>query len=295
MNTTEHTLLPTFLHTVRLQGLTGGYQYYYRVISNDVISPLYTFWTAFPKNESIRFAVCGDSQGAWDDWQKVREVAVAIERECPQFVLKLGDFVDNGWNRSLWIAYFTSSVYLHNSTLYPVLGNHERQSILYFSYFSLPITEHWYSFENGPVHFIGLSSSNLDQYRITQYLWLRHELQSSDVPFTIVFFHHPLYSSSTHGNSTFLQHLWGPLFTRYHVDLVFSGHDHDYERSIVHNVTYIVTGGGGSPLYDNGHSPWTIYSEKTYHYCLLTANSTTIRFEAKRPDGSVFDSFQLSQ
>jgi hypothetical protein len=88
---------------------------------------------------------------------------------------------------------------------------------------------------------------------------------------------------------------WGPLFTRYQVDLVFSGHDHNYERSIVDNVTYVVTGGGGSPLYDNGHSPWTVYSEKTYHYCLLSANSTTMSFEAKKPDGSVFDSFQLAR
>jgi hypothetical protein len=85
------------------------------------------------------------------------------------------------------------------------------------------------------------------------------------------------------------------VFERYHVDMVFNGHDHDYERSIVNNVTYIVTGGGGSPLYNNGHSPWTVYSEKTYHYCLLSVNSSTVTFEAKKPDGSVFDLFILTR
>jgi len=108
----------------------------------------------------------------------------------PQFVLKTGDLVDNGWNRTQWIAYFTASSFLHNSTLYPVLGNHEAHSILYFSFFSLPFNEHWYSFENGPIRFIGLESSKPNRYRISQYLWLSHELQTSDAPFTIVFFHH---------------------------------------------------------------------------------------------------------
>ena len=83
------------------------------------------------------------------------------------------------------------------------------------------------------------------------------------------------------------------MFERYGVDIVFNGHDHNYERSIINNITYIVTGGGGSLLYDNGHSPWTVYSEKTYHFCLLTVNASLLTFEAKRPDGSVFDSFLL--
>jgi len=280
---------------VILQELTAAHQYYYQVISDGAESPLYTFWTAFPRNETIRFAVYGDSQGEWDGWQTVLKVAQAIEQERPLFVLKTGDLVDKGWNRTHWIAYFTASPFLHNSTLYPVLGNHENLSGLYFSFFSLPFNERWYSFVNGPVHFIGLDSNRPDRYRFTQFFWLCHELQTHDEPFTVVFFHHPLYSSSNHGNSTFLQKIWEPLFELYGVDIVFSGHDHNYERSIVNNVTYVVTGGGGSPLYDNGHSPCTVYSEKTYHYCMLSANSTTMRFEAKKPDGSVFDSFQLAR
>lgn len=84
------------------------------------------------------------------------------------------------------------------------------------------------------------------------------------------------------------------MFERNHVDIVFNGHDHNYERSIINGVTYIVTGGGGSSLYDNGQSPWTIYSEKTHHFCFLTANETTLTFEAIKPDGLVFDSFLLA-
>ena len=83
-----------------------------------------------------------------------------------------------------------------------------------------------------------------------------------------------------------------------HLQLYFSiihyAHDHSYERGKVLNVNYIVTGGGGGPLYDVGYSWWTVYSEKTYHYCLIEANESKLSFEAIKPDGTIFDSFQIN-
>lgn len=285
---------PRTFHTVAIKELTAGQKYYYRILSDHIQSPLYTFWTAFSKNQTIRFVAYGDSQGDWDNWQTVLLVSQAIEKAHPAFVIKPGDLVDNGKNPDNWIDFFASSPFLHNSTLFPVLGNHENYSHLFFSYFSLPFNERWYSFDNGPVHFVGLDSNVRNRCRLLQFFWLLHDLKTHQQPFTIVFFHHPPYSSSNHGNTTLLQKLWVPLFERYQVDIVFNGHDHNYERSIVHNVTYVVTGGGGASLYDNGHSPWTVYSEKTYHFCLLTANSTSLTCEAIKPNGSVFDAFILT-
>jgi hypothetical protein len=129
-----------------------------------------------------------------------------------------------------------------------------------------------------------------------QTLWLLHELRTRSEPFAIVFFHHPLYSSGEeHGNTTLLQKLWAPVFEHFHVDIVFNGHDHDYERSLVNGVTYIVTGGGGAPLTNVGHSPWTIYSEKTFHYCYVSVNATSLEFQAIKPNGSVFDTFTITK
>lgn len=292
--TKENCMCVKTKHTVKLEGLTAGQKYYYTVVSDHIESSLYMFWTAFPSNGTIRFVAYGDSQGAWDNWQTVLLVSQAIEKEHPLFVIKPGDLVDNGTNATHWIDFFQASPFVHNSTLYPVLGNHENYSHLFFSYFSLPFNERWYSFENGPVHVVGLDSNTRNRYRLLQFLWLVHDLRAHHRPFTIVFFHHPVYSSSEHGNTTILQKIWAPVFERYHVDIVFNGHDHNYEHSLINGVIYIVTGGGGSPLYDNGHSPWTVYSEKTYHYCLLTVNSSTLLFEAKKPDGFVFDSFVLA-
>jgi hypothetical protein len=290
----EKSLCAHMFHTVTIEGLAAGRRYYYAVISDGTESPLYTFWTAFPENETIRFVAYGDSQGDWDDWQTVLLVSQAIEKANPAFVIKPGDLVDNGKNPDNWIEFFAASPFVHNSTLFPVRGNHENYSHLFFSYFSLPYNERWYSFDNGPVHFIGLDSTIRSRYRLGQILWLFHDLRTHQRPFTIVFFHHPAFSSSSHGNTTILQKLWTPVFERYHVDIVFNGHDHNYERSIINNVTYVVIGGGGSPLYDNGQSSWTVHSEKTYHFCLLTANETTLTCVATKPDGSVFDSFLLT-
>lgn len=293
--TVEKGIFPTSFHSVKIRGLIANQKYYYTVFSDGVECPLYTFWTAFEQIKTIRFVVNGDTRGGWDNWLSTLLVSQAIEKEHPAFVMNTGDLVDEGKNADDWIDFFTASPYLYNSTLYPVLGNHENYSRLYFSFFSLSFNDRWYSFENGPVHFIALDSNLRSRYRLAQYLWLLYELQTDRQPFTIVIFHHPPYSSGTeHGNSSWFQRFWVPVFEHFQVNIVFNGHDHDYERSIVNGITYIVTGGGGAPLYDVGHSPWTIYSEKTYHYCLLTVNSSTLTCEAKKPDGVVFDSFSLS-
>jgi 3',5'-cyclic AMP phosphodiesterase CpdA len=293
--TVEKSFISKTFHKVMLTRLTPAKIYYYSVISDGIESPLYSFQTASPQNDTIRFVVYGDSRGGWDNWQNTLLVSQAIEKAHPAFVLNTGDLVDNGKNLNDWIDFFNASSFVHNSTLYPVPGNHENYSTLYFRFFSLPWNEHWYSFDNGPVHFIGLDSNPRNAYRLMQNLWLLHELRTLSKPFTIVFFHHPLYSSGEHGNTTLLQKLWAPLFERYHVDIVFNGHDHDYEHCYINGITYIVTGGGGAPLYDVGHNSWTIYSEKTYHYCLLTVNSSALLFQAIKPDGLVFDTFSLTK
>jgi 3',5'-cyclic AMP phosphodiesterase CpdA len=294
--TEEKNMFPRTFHSVEIKGLQANQKYFYSVISDGIASPLYTFWTAFEPNETIRFVVYGDTRGGWDNWQNTLLVSQAIEKENPPVVLHTGDLVDNGKNADDWINFFSASPFIYNSTLYPVLGNHENYGHSYFTFFSLPFNERWYSFHNGPVHFIALDSNLRSRYRFTQFFWLLYELNQDKYPFTIVLFHHPPYSSgSEHGNSNWVQRFWVPVFEHFQVDIVFNGHDHDYERSIVQGITYVVTGGGGAPLYDVGQSPWTVYSEKTYHYCLLTVNSSTLIFEAKKPDGSVFDSFILTK
>ena len=283
------------LHEIKLSNLISSTKYYYKVISDDLESDIYSFYTSFGENESVRFVAYGDTRGLWDNWINAGIVANAIFKEQPYLVLHTGDLVNNGNKPVEWIDFFSISNFIHNSTLYPAIGNHERYGELYFKYFTLPNNEFWYSFDSGPVHFICLDSNILNTFRLSQLFWLLKDLKSNKKPFTVVFFHHPPYSSGNHGSTRYLRLIWGIAFEFFNVDIVFNGHDHCYERGKVGSVNYIVTGGGGAPPYDVGKSWWTIYSEKTYHYCLVTANQEELYFEAKKPDGTIIDSFSIQK
>ena len=73
-------------------------------------------------------------------------------------------------------------------------------------------------------------------------------LGRSNEDWKICYFHHPLYSSGkTHGSSLDLRKMLEPLFVKYGVNVVFSGHDHIYERiKPQQGITYFVSGSAGS-------------------------------------------------
>ena len=91
----------------------------------------------------------------------------------------------------------------------------------------------------------------LDSTAITtaQTRWLRRVLAKRTPLRRIVVFHHPPYTCGGHLGSRTVQRAWVPLFERYGVRLVLSGHDHNYQRFHRKRVTYVVHGGGGAGLY----------------------------------------------
>ena len=112
---------------------------------------------------------------------------------------------------------------------------------------------------------------------------------------TVVFFHIPPYSSGReHGSDLGVRAVMEPLFRQYGIDLVFNGHDHDYERSVANGITYIVTGGGGAPLYAKGQpDPASVYFTSTYHSVQVSVTGMTLTIAGARPDGIRFDEFTL--
>lgn len=80
------------------------------------------------------------------------------------------------------------------------------------------------------------------------------------------------------------------------MDIVFSGHDHDYERTApIGGVTYVVTGGGGKELYRAGDSDWTAFSQSTHHAVLMNVDGDRLSLRAVKPDGTVIDHLTLSK
>jgi len=105
----------------------------------------------------------------------------------------------------------------------------------------------YYSFKapKEDVRFIALEST----YPVPEQIaWLEEQLKTSKEAWKIVYFHHPLYSSGrTHGSDLKLRETLEPLFVKYGVSVVFTGHDHLYERmKLQQGIQYFVTGSGGA-------------------------------------------------
>ena len=78
--------------------------------------------------------------------------------------------------------------------------------------------------------------------------------------------------------------------------MVFSGHDHSYERTVpIEGVTYIVSGGGGRDLYGAGRSEWTAFSKSTHHAVLVNIDGNNLLLETVESSGTVVDRLELSR
>lgn len=126
---------------------------------------------------------------------------------------------------------------------YATLGNHDSSNQRFYQFFNMNGQE-YYQFEKDGVSFYALDSTYMDKKQLD---WLTSKLQADTNKWKIAFFHHPPFSSGGfHGSDTKMRAALHPLFVKYGVDVVFTGHDHFYERIKPQDgVQYFVTGSGG--------------------------------------------------
>ena len=228
-----------------------------------------------------------------------RQVAALLVQSRPLAVFHSGDLVEDGRVASLWDTFNVITSDLRAAApFYPALGNHEYQSQLYFDNFALPGNEQWYTMTIGRIYVIVLNSCVATGIGSEQYQWLSSTLAGvpDSIEYVAAVFHHPPYSTGTHAeDEKQLRSSWVPLFEQYGVDLVFAGHDHDYERSECGGITYIVTGGGGAPLYDQArqHQCSRLFL-KTYHMCTIAILPDHLIGHAYSTDATVIDRFELT-
>jgi hypothetical protein len=125
--------------------------------------------------------------------------------------------------------------------------------------------------------------------------WLERELQKSEtepnVAWRIAVLHDGPFASGLHGDNS---KLWGAdvpkLLRQHHIDFVFAGHDHIYERGASDGLRYVVSGGAGAPLYPVKHLRSSARKvESAYHYVVFEVGTETGKLTAKRIDGSVIE------
>ena len=219
-----------------------------------------------------------------------------------------------------WNAWFTTlQPVLRRRPLMPVQGNHETLADHYYAQFALPVApglpinlqEHAWSLDIGNVHVIGLDA-NSEAMVAGQAPWLAADLQAAQsdpaIEWIVATMHQSPYSACpVHGSTAYVQKHWVPLFEKYGVDLVFSGHDHNYERShpIAANkvaganqgVTYVVAGAFFAPPYANGKNWWTAVSHPGNggNLAILTVQGKALQVKVWSGDGkTALDSFGLA-
>jgi predicted phosphodiesterase len=292
-------------HRVVLTGLEPGTIYTYKAVCGPV-SRVGAFRTAPRADEPLRFVVYGDTR---TDVEVHQRMIARIAAQGPDVVFHTGDLVSSGRDYGLWQTEFfgPAAGLLRNVPLVPVLGNHDylgAGSLWFYYFFERPLNQGWCALTYGNVRFVALDTNVDYSAGSPQYQWLTEELQSTAyllATWHIVVFHHPPFTTAVgRSDDVNLQRQLLPLFEQHGVDAVFSGHSHVYERYAYHGIQYIVTGGGGAPLYQlpaRKKPPVRLFGLSTYHYCMVEVypGAGKLAITAVDLDGRTLDAFILSK
>jgi len=293
----EQTPTPLDLyHEAQLLNLVPGENYSYTIQVEaeglSVTKGPFTFTTPEQDLDRFSFIVYGDTRSRADAH---RQVIAAIIHTPREFVLHTGDIVADGNDIQGWHKFFGVAGSLPARVpMYTVLGNHERNALLYYQMLPVPrgggdYDKRWYSFTYGNCFFLALDSNGrLDE----QVQWAQEQLAAvpAHINWRFAFFHHPPYGSTRGLNQTMIDK-FVPVLEAGGVAMVFGGHDHVYERSYHNGTMYIISGGGGAPLYSpNQHpNPYQQFARSTLHFCLIEVTPERLVLRAIDPDGVEFD------
>jgi predicted MPP superfamily phosphohydrolase len=217
-----------------------------------LLSPASVFGLG-PADSKTRFAVLGDfGTGERDEYNVAAQMLEVHHRSPLDMVLAVGDNIYPNGSARYFIKHFEepfAGLLKEHVKFYAVLGNHDveegRDDQLHYPLFNMNGSNYYtLSRGNGLVDFFMLDTTGCE---VTQVTWLENSLRTSRAMWKVAAMHHPLYSSGKkHGSDLRLRKLLEPLFTRYHVQVVFAGHDHVYERTKPQQgIQYFITGAGG--------------------------------------------------
>jgi hypothetical protein len=240
------------IHEATLTGLEPATTYHFRVGGAGGWSLDRTFRTA-PADPCapLSFVVLGDDRsddnsGASPRWPPIFEEALS---GGPLFVLNTGDIVRDGSEANQWNAWLgASGDGLSAAAHMPTIGNHDDgpgdgDTANYNQIFNLPRndvtnTEDYYYFTTGSAIVVSLSTQTYKDFG-AQAAWLDKVLTENPRTWRFVFFHHPTYTSSSLLGLLDISHppneehqnaAYTAVFDKHHVDFVFYGHNHFYER-----------------------------------------------------------------
>lgn len=309
------------LHRAVLGPLLAGTTYFYQVGDDG------TGWSSLQRLTTEPLPGFGLTFVAAADMGQGTAAIANVERMAeahPAFALHLGDLSYAEGDPEDWDTWFRQIEPIASLAPYmTAIGNHEYEGgsdlSAYLGRLALPKNERYYSFDCGPIHVVMLDSGAsyaAPPPAMTE--WLEQDLKASARdprhPWIVVGFHFPLYTSGEYGSWEEGRAAWSPLFDRYGVALVLSGHVHAYERSWPvtskgevprrdyldpEAPVYLVAGGAGrhGRLHQfPGPAPdWSAFRAVAQHTLRVTVGKARMSVQAVRPNGEILDSFAITR
>ncbi len=219
------------------------------------------------------FLVVGDSRSGDRIYKDIVNSITSLFSSSSCFI-HLGDMIENPGNQAQWRNFLNMTIPIAKiMPWYAVVGNHDVGSILsqqiFQSVLGSPSNKLYYSFDLIDSHFIILDTQIPGQVGGIvgeQLAWLKRDLQTyaGSIQYLFVFTHSPVFPQGHYrGHDLANADELHRLFTQYGVDIVFSGHEHQYYIYQKDAIHYVVSGGGGSPIYTGG------MGESFHHFLLV--------------------------
>ncbi len=322
-------------HSVVLAGLEPARQYAYRVGDGVNWSEWFHVQTASDKPEPFAFLYFGDAQTDLKSlWSRVVRAAYSDAPKA-RFIVHAGDLVNRGKSDAEWGEWFSAGGWVNAMVpSVPSPGNHEYEfergpdgkvvpggksefTPHWRAQFALPengppgLEEAAYFFDYQGVRVVSLNSSEQHQ---AQAVWLDRVLSENPQTWTVITFHHPIYSAAKRRDNPELRAMWQPVFDRRKVDLVLQGHDHTYARTGLRAYENVATGAArrddpavtagtvyvvsvsGPKMYELEPEAWMRRAaEDAQLYQIITIDGPTLRYEARTAQGDLYDAFELQK
>lgn len=235
----------------------------------------------------------------FSDCQSNQEVHTRVINQIlkyqPTSVFIGGDITRNGSRKDEYRAFFETMQPLTDiATLYPAMGNHDRDFQLFLQSFPSVDSLSYYVVDVEGIIWIILNSSLKLSPGSTQFNWYIAQLEKYRDRTTVLIMHHPIYSSGYHGDEKGFSFVFPQVLKKYQVAAQFNGHDHLYERSVKDSTFFVTFGGAGGELYNQeGKNDYSVFFKKTNGFLLFIPQDGIMQVKAIDIEGKEIDAFSF--
>lgn len=305
-------------HSAEFTELRPETMYAYRVGDGEIWSEWFHFRTASRTPKPTTFVYVGDAQNALKSyWSRLIRQAYTQAPDA-DFLLHAGDLVNHADSDMEWGEWMYAAGWI-NGMLPSIAtpGNHEytrdvedgprRLSVHWRPQFALPahgpkgLEETVYHIDYQGIRIISLNSN---ERREDQVAWLDSVLTDNPNRWTVLTFHHPVFSAARGRDNESLREHWLPVIDRHQVDLVLQGHDHTYGRTgnVAEGTTvrdadrgtvYVVSVSGPKMYRSQEHPLMRRLGEDTQLFQVIHVDGGHLTYRAYTAVGELYDAFDL--